>query len=193
MKLKQVIHYVDTNSVEATWVEELEPAIEVPEYIAPDTVDEEGNTVPGIVTPAYTIPAKEVQVKCQSYADLQMHMLEADLGTDAPAYADLIALVNSNIVPYVPPPLTPTDIAEAIDQLYDSVAQAKHYDTRYTCALRAGYPGPFQAEGLAFATWMDTCNAAAYLMLAEVYAGTRPMPTSLEEALALLPAMVWPT
>ena len=75
---------------------------------------------------------------------------------------------------------------------FDVTAQSRRYDNRITCALRAGYPGPFHAEGLAFASWMDACNATAYSLLAEVQAGTRPMPDSASDALALLPAMVWP-
>jgi len=65
--LKQVIHYPDTNSVEATWV------------------DSEG-----------------VQVKCHSYADVQMGMLREDLGADVADYEDLITLVESSIKPPEP-------------------------------------------------------------------------------------------
>lgn len=83
-------------------------------------------------------------------------------------------------------------IVKAMEQLFDSTAQSRRYDNRTTCALRAGYAGPFQAEGIAFATWMDACNAMAYQMLAEVQAGTRPMPETVADALALLPAMQWP-
>lgn len=84
-------------------------------------------------------------------------------------------------------------IVAGMDSLFDTTAQARRYDNRITCALRAGYTGPFQAEGQAFATWMDTCNALGYTLLGEVQAGTRPMPATVSEALALLPAMVWPT
>lgn len=95
--------------------------------------------------------------------------------------------------PYVPPPVDmQAEIARAMDALFDSTAKSKNYDSRVTCALRAGYPGPFQAEGIAFASWMDAQNAKAYLMLAEVQAGTRPMPATVDEALALLDPMVWP-
>ncbi len=65
--LKQVIHYPDSNSVEATWV------------------DEDG-----------------IQIRCHSYADVQMDMLWTDFGADAADYAELIALVESNIQPPVP-------------------------------------------------------------------------------------------
>lgn len=84
-------------------------------------------------------------------------------------------------------------IVTGMDALFDTTAQARRYDNRITCALRAGYVGPFQAEGQAFATWLDTCNALAYTLLGEVQAGTRPMPATVSEALSLLPAMVWPT
>ncbi len=103
--------------------------------------------------------------------------------------------------PVVPPPLTPEEQAAAMQfailngmtNLFDAIAQSKNYDNRITCAMRAGYPGPFQAEGIAFATWMDTQNAKAYAMLAEVQAGTRQMPATVPEALDLLDPMVWPT
>lgn len=92
-----------------------------------------------------------------------------------------------------PPPPTIEDIVNAMTQMFDTEAQSRRYDNRITCALRAGYTGPFQAEGQAFATWMDECNALGYQMLAEVQAGIRPMPASVTSALALLPPMVWPT
>lgn len=158
--LKEVIHYTDTNSVEATWVD-----------------------------------AEGMQIKCHSYADVQMQMFRddaAELGTSLSDYEDLIATVEAGIVPYVPPPVTVQAITDAMTALFDSAAQSKHYDNRITCALRAGYPGPFQAEGIAFASWMDGQNAKAYLMLAQVQAGTMPMPESVEAALALLDPMVWP-
>ena len=79
----------------------------------------------------------------------------------------------------------------AMEGHYDQVAQAKKYDNRLTCTLRAGYAGPFQAEGLAFATWMDACNAHGYTEMEKVMTGQRPMPT-VEELIAELPATPWP-
>ena len=101
-------------------------------------------------------------------------------------------------VAYVAPPIIPEivnqqTIVQAMEQLFDQTAQAKHYDNRVTCALRAGYVGPFQAEGIAFAQWMDSQNAKGYAMLAQVQAGTMPMPSTTAEALALLDPMVWPS
>ncbi len=74
----------------------------------------------------------------------------------------------------------------------DATAQARRYDNRITCALRAGYVGPFQAEGQAFASWMDACNWQAYQVLAGVQSGDLTMPT-IAEFIADLPEMVWPT
>lgn len=75
----------------------------------------------------------------------------------------------------------------------DATAQQRRYTDRYTCALRAGYPGPFQPEGIAFAQWMDSANAMGYQLLGEVLSGQRPMPEDPQEFIALLPAMEWPT
>jgi len=80
----------------------------------------------------------------------------------------------------------------ALSNHLDTTAQARRYDNRITCALRAGSPGPFQSEGVAFASWMDACNALAYQFLSEVQAGTRPVPSSTQELIDALPAMVWP-
>lgn len=80
-----------------------------------------------------------------------------------------------------------------LTDLFMRTANDKRYDSHITCALRAGYPGPFQEEGIAFASWMDSCNALAYQLMAEVIADTKPMPANAEEFLSNFPPMVWPT
>lgn len=80
----------------------------------------------------------------------------------------------------------------ALTEHMDNVAQQRRYDSRITCSLRAGYPSIFQQEGLVFATWMDACNAMAYQTWAEVKAGQRAVPESIEAFLALLPVIEWP-
>lgn len=79
----------------------------------------------------------------------------------------------------------------ALEIHYDAAAQSRRYDNRLTCTLRAGFPGPFQSEGLAFATWMDQCNAYAYGQMALVQAGERAQPTP-DELVAELPVLTWP-
>ncbi len=94
----------------------------------------------------------------------------------------------------IAPPIAPLTLANyigAMEEHFDAVAQSRRYDNRLTCALRAGYAGPFQREGQAFAVWMDNCNAQGYSIMAEVFAGTRPQPT-VDELLTLFPALMWP-
>lgn len=80
---------------------------------------------------------------------------------------------------------------QRLDNHLDSVAQVNRYNDRFTFALRAGYTGPYQAEGIAFAQWMDACNVQAYTLLQSVLAGTVPAPT-LDEFVAELPDFVMP-
>jgi len=80
---------------------------------------------------------------------------------------------------------------KAMENLMDTQAQTKGYDTRYTASARAGVTGsPFQVEGQAFAVWMDSCYAMGYKILADVKAGTRTLPT-VNAFLAELPVLVW--
>jgi hypothetical protein len=107
MILKQVIKYDNANAIEATWVDRtVTPQAEVPE--TPAVLDEEGNIITPSV-PAYTPEdvVIETVIKCHSYADVQMDMFRADaleLGTPLTEYEEMIALVEANIVPYIPPP-----------------------------------------------------------------------------------------
>jgi hypothetical protein len=83
------------------------------------------------------------------------------------------------------------DFQQAHDAHLNAAARARRYDSIHTAALRAAYAGPWQAEGIAFAQWMDACNVAGYALLAEVEAGAKPAPT-VEEYIASLPALVLP-
>lgn len=83
------------------------------------------------------------------------------------------------------------DYEATLDAHLDSVARQHRYDNRFTFALRAGYEGPYKAEGVAFAQWMEACNTSFYTLLQEVTAGTRSRPT-MAEFIASLPAFVKP-
>lgn len=65
----------------------------------------------------------------------------------------------------------------ALDAHLDSVARQYRYDNRFTFALRAAYAGPWQSEGIAFAQWMDTCNAQSFALLQDVLAGQAALPS----------------
>ncbi len=103
---------------------------------------------------------------------------------------------NAAVVQYVPPATvavlpTVAEYTTALESMYDAKARERRYDSRITCALRAGYAGPFQSEGQAFAIWMDNCNAASYVIMGAVNARTRTQPT-IAELLAMMPVLVWP-
>lgn len=79
----------------------------------------------------------------------------------------------------------------ALTNHLDTVAQSRNYDNRITCSVRAAYPGPYQAEGIAFGSWMDQCNQIGYQMLADYQTGLISQPT-VEELITSLPEMIWP-
>ncbi len=91
----------------------------------------------------------------------------------------------------VPPPPTVADYTEAVQNLLDTTAQAKHYDNIISCCSYAGAPNAFQAEGQAAIEWRGNVWATCYTIMAEVQAGTIPAPT-IPELLAMLPDLVWP-
>lgn len=145
---------------------------------------------------SYTDAAGAV-LQCTSYHPTQLTLIQADCekhgvtieGADAEAISQWVA----DYVPPAPPAPTLADFDAALTAHLDSTAQQRKYDNRITCMVRAGFPGPFQVEGIAFATWCDNCNYAAYTLLSEVQAGTKPMPATPAAFIALLPTMVWPT
>lgn len=138
-----------------------------------------------------------ITLQSTSYHPTQLELIHADCakhgvtieGADADAIAEWVA----DYVPPAPPVPTLEDFDAALTAHLDSTAQQRKYDNRVTCMVRAGFPGPFQAEAIAFATWCDTCNYDAYTLLSEVQAGTKPMPNSPKEFISMLPPMVWPT
>ena len=80
---------------------------------------------------------------------------------------------------------------KAHDAHLDAAAKSRRYDSIHTAALRAGFPGPFHEEGVAFATWMDDCNATGYQLMAQITAG-EIVPPTVDEYIAMLPALVLP-
>ena len=95
------------------------------------------------------------------------------------------------LIPKATPLPTQAEYVAALESMYDRKAHERRYDNRITCAMRAGYAGPFQAEGVAFGVWMDTCNAKAYVVMGKVLGGEIPQPT-IPELLAMMPEMAWP-
>lgn len=81
----------------------------------------------------------------------------------------------------------------AIQAEMDRQAKGKGYDDIVSACSYAVQPAgsPFQAEGAAFLAWRSQVWTQAYAKLAQVQAGTAPMPTP-EQAVADMPALVLP-
>lgn len=71
----------------------------------------------------------------------------------------------------------------------DNTAASRGYDDVVSACSYAGAVNPFQAEGIQFVTWRGNVWATCYTLLAEVQAGTRPIPT-VAELLLLLPVLL---
>ena len=78
-----------------------------------------------------------------------------------------------------------------LDSHLDNVAKQYRYKDRFSFATRAGYVGPYQSEGIAFAQWMDNCNVQSFALLSDVLAGNAELPT-IEEFIGGLPEFVLP-
>lgn len=112
---------------------------------------------------------------------------------DYVAYVAWVAEGNAAEVPPAPSVEQRIEaLRDAITAHLDAAAHAKNYDDIKSAALRAAYPGPYHAEGVAFATWMDTCWATAYALLAQWQAGQLAEPTRAE-LIAMLPTLVLPS
>lgn len=96
-----------------------------------------------------------------------------------------------------PPAPTPDQLkawnVAAIQAEMDRQAQAKGYDNIISACTYAMQPmgAPFQAEGAAFVAWRSQVWSQAYTMLAQVEAGTQPMPTPAQ-AVAIMPKLELP-
>lgn len=100
---------------------------------------------------------------------------------------------EGNAIPaYNPQPPTEDDYRLAIQNLIDSQAQSRRYDSGNSLATYATSTIPqWAVEATAFVAWRDAVWAYAYAELDKVLAGERAQP-SVEELLIELPEMVWP-
>lgn len=85
------------------------------------------------------------------------------------------------------------DIVEQTQERLDLFAMERGYDSILSACTYATSAIPkFQQEGQYCVTARDDTWASLYQILAEVEAGTRPMPTGFEAIEPLLPAVSWP-
>lgn len=84
-------------------------------------------------------------------------------------------------------------IVAATQQRLDAFAQGRGYDDIKSASDYAGCSVPrFSAEGTYCRDARAETWQALYTMLAEVEAGTRPMPTGFADVEPFLPALAWP-
>ena len=75
----------------------------------------------------------------------------------------------------------------------DDFAKTRNYDGILSACTYAGSLIPtFKSDGLYCCTARDATWAALYAFMAEVQAGTKPMPTSFADVSPLLPELTWP-
>lgn len=94
-----------------------------------------------------------------------------------------------------PPPTAEQIMAQydaAVQQRLDDFAKTRNYTNILSAATYATSTVPkFKSEGQYAVDVRDATWAKCYEVLAEVEAGSRPMPT-LDELLAELPVLTWP-
>lgn len=85
------------------------------------------------------------------------------------------------------------DIVSNTQKRLDDFARTRNYDGILSlCTYATSTTPKFQQEGQYGVNARDTTWATLYQILAEVEAGTRPMPTGYADIEPLLPALEWP-
>ena len=84
-------------------------------------------------------------------------------------------------------------LTDAMQGYLDQTAQTRGYDGILSlCSYATSTNARFGPEGQAGVTFRDAVWAYGYQIIAEIQAGTRPVPTA-SELVAALPSIVWPS
>jgi hypothetical protein len=87
-----------------------------------------------------------------------------------------------------------SQIVDAVQKRLDDFSASRNYNGILSACTYASSPTPkFAAEGQYCVNQRDATWAKCYEMLAEVQAGTRPMPAGYADIEAELPVLEWPT
>ena len=96
-------------------------------------------------------------------------------------------------LPQPTPAQIEAQLIAALQQRLDDFARSRNYDGILSaCTYASSSVAKFAAEGQYCVQARDATWAAAYAILAEVQAGTRPLPQGLADIEAALPALAWP-
>lgn len=87
-----------------------------------------------------------------------------------------------------------SEIVNMVQELIDSTANQKRYDTGESCCSYVGDPDEeFNADAVAFQAWRGRCWRTCYNILDSIKAGTvAPEDVTDEYVLERLPVMEWP-
>lgn len=123
--------------------------------------------------------------------DPETHYTRQRPPADWPVEADRV-LVTYDVLAYTPEERR-VRLAQAVQDHLDQAVRERGYDSIHTCVGYAGEAAvpQYQTEGQAARAWRSLVWQACYLVMAEVEAGDRPIPTKAE-LLAELPVLVWP-
>ena len=83
-------------------------------------------------------------------------------------------------------------LGQAVKAHLDATVQARDYDSIISaCTYATSSVARYRDDGLACVNWRDAVWLEVYMIMAQVEAGTRPIPT-VEALFAELPELVWP-
>ena len=113
----------------------------------------------------------------------------------SPVIDSLIGVEGSGVV--LPPEPPPVDIQKLVvdstQARLDDFAKTKNYDGILSACTYATSSVPtFKADADYCVAQRDATWAALYALMADVQAGTKPMPTSFADVESLLPTLAWP-
>lgn len=135
------------------------------------------------------------QTDCRTYLPEQMNQLRLDIGAVSGDYLEMIAEVEAAATPYVQPPDEYVEaIMASVQSMMDAEAKSPISDSILSlCSYAVSTVPQFAAMGRAGVAWRDGVLLQSHSMIDEWVSGQRDTPYTLEEVLAALPAMVWPS
>lgn len=129
--------------------------------------------------------------------DNSLHCIDPEFAYMLPPGCIEITEAEADAIRVVQNALTPKQIeaefTAQIQQRLDDFARTRNYDGILSaCTYATSTVTKFKAEGQACVNLRDATWEAAYNILAQVQAGTRPMPQTIADIEADLPALAWP-
>lgn len=139
------------------------------------------------ITNAFYLTADQTHIQ----ADVDGVTLSIPVSPSNRHYNDLIN-TGVEVGPYVAPPPSADDFANAIQAHVDATAKSKGYADGVAIAGYSTSTIPaWASEATAFIAWRDQVWLYAYTELAKVQGGQREVPT-IAQLIAELPTIAWP-